>query len=231
MAKKPTEPLKITLKLSDGRINSTDGVIMFDSILYHAWFFKYKPEVLDGLGANEYDGYIGLPLLQLPGNRWSASRGIYEEEGKTIEYINKRPNFFDSGKSEKLDQEKGTIDVAAGKYRAYRVPFVIRTIKNGEVTFFARGTKEKIDDLLEKMKAVGKKTAIGYGMVSDWEIDSCENDFTLWHPEYGLMRPVEVESEEAKQIPDAQNYPVMMYGVKPPYWKPKNARLCYVPIR
>lgn len=75
MAKSKCVPLKITAHLADGRINSADGVIMFDSILYHAWFQKYHPEVFLGMLKNEFDGFIGLPLRQMPGNRWEASRG------------------------------------------------------------------------------------------------------------------------------------------------------------
>lgn len=94
MAKKPTSPLKITAYLINGRVNSADGVIMLDSILYHAWFRKHCPEVLEGMGSMEYNGYTGLPLRQLDGNRWAASRGIYEEIAQMIEPINKYPDFF-----------------------------------------------------------------------------------------------------------------------------------------
>ena len=47
--------------------------------------------------------------------------------------------------------------------------------------------------------------------------------------EYGLMRPEVVGSDEAKGL-ELSTYPVMQYGIKPPYWKPCNMRLCHVPI-
>lgn len=230
MAKKPTVPIKITIKLKDGRINSADGIIMFDSILYHAWFAKYVPEVLNGAGNGNYDGYIGLPLMQLPNNRWAASKGIYTEIGKTIEHINKRPNFFGGDKINTLDMDKGIISESVGKYRAYRIPQVIRTIKDGIIIFWARGHKDEIEDLLSYIPAVGKKYAAGYGLITEWYIDECENDYSLYHPEYGLMRPVEIDGEEVKTISIDGKYPIMEYGIKPPYWKEKNYRLCYVPI-
>lgn len=40
---------------------------------------------------------------------------------------------------------------------------------------------------------------------------------------------IEDHSDEAKGL-DMTGYPIMQYGVKPPYWKAKNLRLCYVPI-
>lgn len=230
MAKKPTSPIKIIARLADGRINSADGIVMLDSILYHAWFWKHKPEVLQGMGSAEYDGYTGLPLRQLPGNRWAASRGIYEEIGQTVEHINKRPNFFNADKINRLDMDKGLISDSVGQYRAYRIPNVIRTVKNGVITFWAMGHADEVQALLDCIPAVGKKYAAGYGIVADWTVKECENNYSLWHPQHGLMRPVEVDSDEAKEL-DLSGYPVMQYGVKPPYWKTKNMRLCYVPVR
>lgn len=230
MAKKPTAPIKITAYLADGRINSADGIIMLDSILYHAWFWKHNPEVLQGMGRTEYNGYTGLPLRQLPGNRWAASRGIYEEGSQTVEHINKRPNFFNADKIDRLDMDKGIISDSVGLYRAYRIPNIIRTVKDGKITFWAMGHADEVQALLDSIPAVGKKYAAGYGIVARWNVEECDEDYSLWHPEYGLMRPVEIDSGEAKGL-DLRGCPVMQYGIKPPYWKAKNMRLCYVPIK
>lgn len=229
MAKKPTSPIKITAHLADGRLNSADGIVMLDAILYHAWFCKHAPYVLEGMGREEYYGYTGLPLRQLPGNRWAASRGIYEEIGQAVEHINKRPNFFSSDKLDHLDMEKGIISDSVGLYRAYRIPSVIRTVKDSIITFWAMGHKDEVQALLDLIPEMGKKYAAGYGLIDKWDVMDCENDYSLWHPKYGLMRPVEVGSEEAESL-DLTGYPVMRYGVKPPYWKAKNMRLCHVPI-
>src|SRR5699024_2538494 len=101
--------------------------------------------------------HIGLPLEKTADYRYCASRGIYEEIGKTVEYINKRPNFFNADKIDKLDAQKGIICESAGEYRAYRIPQVIRTVKNGIVHFYAVGNPEKIMDLLKRMSVLGKK--------------------------------------------------------------------------
>lgn len=236
MAKKPTVPLKITAYFKDGRINSSDGVLMFDSIVYHAWFCKYIPERLDGQDSDVFDKYfhgrIGLPLKHISDNRWCASKGIYTEIGKTVEHINKRPDFFAGDKIDRLKEDKGIISESAGAYRAYRLPQVIRTLKDAKVVFYAMGHKDKLEDLLGNMFAIGKKSAIGYGQIKSWKIEECEDDYTLWHPEYGLMRPVEVGSEEAKMLQDKiYKYPILRYAIRPPYWKQKNFRLCHVPIK
>ena len=224
------EPLKITATLLDGRLNSANGIIMLDSILYHAWFIKYAPQVLGGEYDEKYihetQKYIGLPLKQLPGNRWAASKGIYEEIEQKIENFNKRPDFFAPDKIDYLIDNKGIINESSGKYRAFRVPQLIRTVKDKKITFYAVGNKQKIQELLQLMISVGKKYSMGYGIITKWEVEPCEGDYTTEHPIYGLMRPLEVSETDKKY-----NNPIMEFGVKPPYWKPQNMRLCYVPIK
>lgn len=218
-------PLKITAHLLDGRVNSASGLIMFDAILYHAWFAKYEPQVLEGIYDYSKAKFIGLPLRRLEGNRWAASKGIYQEVLQEIENYNKRPDFFAGDKIDYLADTKGQISGSVGKYRAYRIPQLIRTVKDNKIVFYAVGNKPKIEDLLSYMTAVGKKPAIGFGVVTKWEVEEIDEDYTTEHPDYGLMRPIPVEEAEKKY-----SCPVMLHGVKPPYWKSKNAKLCYVPI-
>ena len=225
MAKKATSPLKITAHLIDGRLNSADGVVMFDGILYHAWFAKHAPHVLEGLGSAKYDGYVGLPLRQLPGNRWAASRGIYEEVGQSVENINKRPDFFAADKLEYLDQNSGLISGKVGKYRAYRVPNMIRTVKDGIVVCWAMGHRDEVQARLDNVAAVGKKPAAGFGLVDRWVVEDADDDYTFMHPQHGLMRPTPVD-----EAPELSGYPIMQYAIRPPYWKPCNLRLCHVPL-
>lgn len=225
MPKSKCVPLKVTAHLVDGRFSSTDGIVMLDSILYHAWFIKHAPHVLEGVYKPEQIGYVGLPLVHLEDNRWAASKAVYQEIDKIVEHYNKRPDFFAGDKLDYLDMDKGIISDSVGLYRAYRNPQLIRTVKDGILTFYAVGKKDKIEELLSLMIGVGKKTAMGFGLVSRWEVDEIEEDYTTEHPEYGLMRPIEVEKSEK-----VYDYPIMQYAVKPPYWKPKNMRLCYVPV-
>lgn len=225
MAKSKCVPLEITATLVDGRFSSSDGVIMLDSILYHAWYIKHAPQVLEGVYDPKQIGHVGLPLKQLESNRWAASKGVYEEIETQIEYYNKRPDFFAGDKIDYLDMDKGLISDSVGLYRAYRNPQLIRTVKDGIITFFAVGHKNEVEELLNLMVGVGKKTAMGFGFVSKWKVEEIDEDYTTEHPVYGLMRPIEVDKANKKY-----SNPIMEYAVKPPYWKAKNMRLCYVPV-
>lgn len=231
MAKPKCIPLKITAKLVDGQIDSTDGIIMFDSILYHGWFYKYAPHVLEGQGDDGWSGYIGLPLRQLANNRWDASRAVYKEVARSVQHINRRPDFFAADKYDKFSDNKGIISDSIGEFRAYRMPHIIRIIEGGILTFYAVGHKDEIEELLSYIPAVGKKCSVGWGIVKEWIVEEIDDCYTTYHPEYGLMRPIEVDSEEARRADfDLSKYPIMQYAIKPPYWKQKNLRLCYVPI-
>lgn len=225
MARPKCVPLQVTAHLVDGRLNSANGIVMLDAFLYHAWFLKHAPHVLLGQGRDDFDGYVGLPLKQLPGNRWAASRAVYETVGQTVEQYSKRPDFFAADKMPFLDRQKGIISGSVGPYRAYRNPSVIRVVKDSKLTFFAVGHRDQVEELLNLIPALGKKTAMGYGIVDRWTVEEIAEDYTTEHPEYGLMRPIPIE-EADKAYP----YPVMQFAVKPPYYKPKNMRLCYVPI-
>lgn len=65
MPKSKCVPLKVTAHLVDGRFSSADGIVMLDSILYHAWFIKHAPHVLEGIYKPEEIGFVGLPLKNL----------------------------------------------------------------------------------------------------------------------------------------------------------------------
>ena len=140
MAKSKCVPLKITAELLDGRINSADGVLMLDSILYHAWFMKNAPEVLEGKYDTSKIGHVGLPLRQLPDNRWAASKAIYEEISVDVEHYNKRPDFFASDKIDYLGMGKGQISDSTGLYNSQLMVFIpaFRSLNFGWNNFYIR---------------------------------------------------------------------------------------------
>jgi len=170
MARPPTTPLKITAYLADDIIDTTE-IIMLDAVLYYAWFTKNGAKLDD----NSSFRFVGLPLRQLPGNRWASSKGI---------------------------------------------------VFGSKMNFYCMGTKDKTRDLLSYMHKAGNVTIEG------WCVEDIDGDYSLIHPEYGLMRPVPVMDAFAiKDLINLDDYPREMYGIKPPYWKDQNQRLCYVPLK
>jgi len=216
-----TEPFKVTCRLLDGRVNSADGLFFLDGILYHAWFLKYAPKVLTGEQKEEATGYYGLPLRQLPNNRYAASVGFYKDYGTHIEYWNKRPDW---DKDIKYLEGGGKITTSTGTMRAYRMPQVIHTVS--DIEFYGYGTIDKVRELLSYIPAVGKKPAAGWGAVRDWIVEPWPEDWSTWSDKYGLMRPLPV-GEDAGH--DLSGYVIRDCAIRPPAWKACNQVTCYMP--
>ena len=215
-----TEPLKITAHLLDGRVNSSDGYFFLHSILYHAWFLKYDPDVMLGLKKGKPKHY-GLPLLQLENNQYASSMGFYKQLDQRIEHWHKKPDW--DKQQDHLQLDKGKIKESVGAERAYRMPQVIRTISDME--FYCVGTKEKIIDLLSYMPAIGKKPSAGWGRVARWSVESIETDYSASHPDCGITKPISIEED----IPDAGEYRIGDIAIRPPAWKHTNQKTCYIP--
>ena len=126
-----------------------------------------------------------------------------------------------------LGQDRGIIDDSAGLYRAYRNPIITRTIENGRIDFYCVGHADDIADLLAHMPAIGKKPSMGFGIIKNFAITECDDDYTVWHPDFGLMRPIPVAEADER----CNGYPIFRYAIKPPYWKSCNMTACYVPVR
>lgn len=219
--KSTTEPFKVTCKLLDGRVNTADGLLFLDCILYHGWFKKYAPQVLTGEQKEGDAGHFGLPLRQLPDNRYSASCGFYRDYGTHIEYWNKHPDW--DARADYLDYE-GKITTSSGTMRAYRMPQVIHTV--GDIEFYGYGTIEKVKDLLSYILAVGKKPSAGWGAVKEWIVEPWAEDLSLWSDKYGLMRTTPIGEDIGH---DLSEYAARDCAIRPPAWKAENWRTCYIP--
>ncbi len=208
-------------KLVDGRVNTADGLFFLDCILYHAWFLKYAPKVLTGEQHEADVKHFGLPLRQLPGNRYAASCGFYADYGVTIEYWNKRPDW--DIRMGYLDA-KGKIGTSSGTMRAYRMPQVIHLLS--DIEFYGYGTIDKIRELLSYIPAVGKKPAAGWGAVREWVVEPWPDDWSTWSDKYGLMRPIPIGEDIGH---DLIGYIIRDCAIRPPAWKPYNQTTCRIP--
>lgn len=219
--KSRTEPFRVICKLLDGRVNTADGLFFLDSILYHAWFLKHAPKVMTGEQREENAGHFGLPLRQLPNNRYSASCGFYHDYGTRVEYWNKRPDWDVKAK---YLEGGGKITVSSGTMRAYRMPQIIHIIS--DVEFYGYGNIEKVQELLNLIPAIGKKPATGWGVVKEWIVEPWPEDWSTWSPKYGLMRPIPTGEDIGH---DLSGYLIQDCAIRPPAWKACNQKTCYVP--
>lgn len=208
-------PLKITAKLFDGRIATTDGYLPFDSILAAAWMKRYHPEKYYNTDPSIDEMVIpDLPLKKLEGDICAASFAQYRKEGEEIAYWHKR---FDAQLSEDYADFGGRrekVDVKSSHYKAYRMPLNI--ILTPDVVWYAVGDQGEIESLLEEIPALGKKTSQGFGQVLEWTVDEIEEDWSLWK-----------DGQLMRNLPDPDGD--SEWGVRSPYWYPANIVRCRMP--
>lgn len=208
-------PLKITAKLFDGRIATTDGYLPIDSILAAAWMKKNHPEKYYNADPT-IDEMITpvLPLAKLDGGIYAASFAQFRKAGEETVYWHKR---FDAQLAEDYVDfagRRGRVNTTSATYKAYRMP--LNVILTPEVVWYAVGEKAEIERLLEEIPSLGKKTSQGFGQVFEWTVEEIGQDWSVWK-DGQLMRNLPDPDGDAE------------WGVRPPYWLPANIVRCRMP--
>ncbi|MFZ3132841.1 MAG: hypothetical protein WA125_17485 [Desulfosporosinus sp.] len=210
------KPLKITAKLFDGRIATTDGYLPFDSILAAAWIKKYHPEKYYNSDPS-IDAEIikpELPLKKLDGDIYATSFAQFRKAGEETAYWHKR---FDAQLAEDYVDfagRRGRINTTSATYKAYRMPLNI--ILTPEIVWYVVGGKEEIESLLDEIPSLGKKTSQGFGQVTEWVVEKVKQDWSIW--KNGILM---------RNIPDQDGD--SEWGVRPPYWYQLNVVRCRMP--
>ena len=84
------------------------------------------------------------------------------------------------------------------------------------------GNLELIESLLTDVAHIGKKRAMGFGEVAEWQVHRTRFEDVLIDDDGTLTRPVPVD---ARHYASDANARVM--GWTPPAWKPDTWRMCY----
>jgi CRISPR type IV-associated protein Csf3 len=213
------EPLRITARLQCGVVS--DGNLPIDSILYsmaHREEFGGQTMTLPGTSQTADGSNAALPLMRVaeesPMWFYAASFAQWPEaqaEGK--DYWNTRldlslVHLVDFGK------RRGSVDVAAGRYKAYHMPVFYRHAL--AIEWYVVGHSESIERLLSCCTNIGKKTSQGWGAVSEWRVEPTVND---WSVRGDGGRPM-------RAIPDGKG---VLHGFRPSYWLPQNQTRCEMP--
>lgn len=176
--------------------------------------------------------YVGKPIMAVvplgithPGRRnWyyqcSWARWPRNVEGQ--DHWNKR---FDSAFADLIDfgGQRGKVNNASGRYKAYHMPVFYRVAE--WVEWYAVGDKAEIEQLLSVVTNVGKKTVQGWGRVIRWQIESIQDDWSVWR-DGELMRGIPAEDVVGMDKP----FNLGNYGIRPSYWKPNNQKLLAMPV-
>lgn len=188
--------------------------IMLDSLLALCWHIdneRFEAPVRD-------DEYVQEELpIEKENGIWKTSAGFIVGMRKkdtwhrrfTFEY----DYMIDFGKKMKA------IRTGMGEHKAYSMPIVY--IPTQKITFFADGDLKETERLLQHLAGIGKKHAIGFGMVKKVEISGGYEDKSFTYNNHA-MRSLPCSDYQL----DSQR---QMLACKMPYYDSKNFELCYLP--
>lgn len=119
-------------------------------------------------------------------------------------------------RSDYLDiTKKRVIARKSGAYKNYHIDIYYRHAVN--VDWFCRANKEEIENMLQFVTHLGKKTAHGWGAVLRWEVTEWVHDWSIRGPEGRLMRSVPVDGDG------------FLFGMRPSYWNDRHIFPCRMP--
>lgn len=175
-------------------------------------------------------GEIHLPMLrghiggvqQIP----RCSSPIMVSENVRHEHVAKRIGVEHAD----LLRENQRLVVAVGNSwtKSYRLPLITTTTPR--VVWFIggndsdrgekRSSRKTLLSVLRRVRSIGKKRSIGYGVVTKWEVDEVEHDYSWFARGAGgtvLMRPLPLCDE----LPgDLVGHSRDFGACIPPYWHP-----------
>lgn len=146
------------------------------------------------------------PIIETAGKQWQ-------------ERVAKR--FDTSRNAMVLHQSKQkTILMTSGPYKQRFSPVSLRLVSR--VVWFARCDKKQVNKLLKSVQSIGKGRGTGYGLVSFFDYEEMENDYSLVALNVNnkvLMKTVPVRV--AEHLDCIGHYP--SFGAfSLPYWHPEN---------
>jgi len=117
--------------------------------------------------------------------------------------------------------KKKKYQIVGGQFKLRSIVHPLNYSKR--VKFWAVGDVEAVRRQVREIHSLGKRTASGNGRVKSCNVQVIEEDYSLYHPEHGLNRPVPVSFQ------DLGSEITALLSFKPPYWSKEHHVLCVVP--
>jgi CRISPR type IV-associated protein Csf3 len=143
--------------------------------------------------------------------------------------INKKTSYkkrFSENHLDLLNQKSVYIDRGWTKNYDVPIPYVAN---NFEISFYCCGNKKEIEKILQPPFAIGKHKEKGFGFVKSVEIKKMRKDYSIRNLTC-LHRSIPEEYIEAKDLQNyTQNAIKGYFNYRPPYFKIRDTKLCYLP--
>lgn len=201
-------PIKITIYLENGHCKLSN--MPFDSILAKLYFQEeINNDTFDG------DYYKQLPFLKMSDGVYHTSKPFYEINHISNETIIKS---FDLDLYLELQGDMGNASTitnnSSGRYKQHKVEFEL--INTDKITYYVNGDYEYIENLLQNLNFIGKKTSIGWGKIFSIEMEELKEDYSLFKDNIPSRHLPDIPKYKSKNV-----YKVNI-PLTPPYWRACN---------
>lgn len=211
-------PLRIVAELG-GAITAPP---MLDALL--AGFVCADRGLVIGFGETIRGSDIEIPIALEPGRRFHlCSSPISEPEAYEQRHLHRR---FPLAEAQMFgDKKLRRVNVAAGAQKSYRVPQELVHLRDDRIVWWCIGEAEPIREMLARCTHLGKRRAVGRGIVRGWTMETTGtwDGFPVLTPDGKPMRPLPLDYHGL--IEPAQGYATLTY----PYWERQREELCAVP--
>lgn len=185
-------PLEITFHLDGTGFNFDPAEPMhLDSLLAYllAPFHKQAPEIT----RDDKPSFVPLPLdmWYINGVKgWKASALFPKDQEESLMFWRKK------FRNNRVDLTQGSPSLTNGIYREYNVPMPLSVCT--EVSAWCVGDRQRVKQLMKRLRYLGKKSSIGRGQIVDVDVEICGEDFSMvrecramrWLPKQGSPRLV-----------------------------------------
>lgn len=157
-------------------------------------------------------GLCSNPILSVPAS-------------ESVGYVHKRIAVEHSGMLH--PQSRVVVATTNTWAKSYRLPLRERLVEF--VKWFTVGDQREVLNVVRRVKFIGKKVSVGYGVVAEWTVDAIENDLSWYAPtEHGPML--------MRTLPTGDWLPPSLVGFRKdfgaavsPYWHPERYTEIVVP--
>ncbi|HCZ47721.1 MAG TPA: hypothetical protein DCZ11_01810 [Gammaproteobacteria bacterium] len=170
-----------------------------------------------------------LPLdVERGGHHWYSrcSDARYEVAARDAAHWSKR---FDLDEAEEVLERDRSVNLKSGRYRIHRQPLYL--VVTARIEWWCLGDRVRLEELLPRVRYLGKKRAYGHGPVLRWEVEPSGDDWSLRGPEGELMRPLPLAHKRVGRAVDRGELVVTREETlqpNPPYWTQHHPALCAV---
>lgn len=113
------------------------------------------------------------------------------------------------------------INTASGEFKSFDIPVVTQSTK--AVWFYFKGNADGVELILKELNGIGKKSDIGFGWFSDFEIEDAKEDMTLCRP-----LPMEFVKTNLKEL-QGLSLSSGFGSWRMPYWKAEYQEKIVIP--